>query len=254
MKNLRVLLPFATALMISAVVEAGHHSSHLGGVIKQLDLSDDQRADLRRVFKQSRLDKQLYKTDVRAIDEQLKSVIHAAQWNAQEAERLLLEKQTIRSQSALTRVTNRHYLWHNLSEAQQQKFTELMSRKRSDNKHADRKSRSPMAKFSKLNLTDEQQNQIESVLVEQKSQLKQWREARKTVKQQEAMLIKADEFDHTGWQKVHQQQQKINLQLAKSHAYTRHQIWQLLDQQQQTKMQELSGKRRHKHRHKTARS
>ncbi|QFU03874.1 periplasmic protein [Pseudoalteromonas sp. THAF3] len=101
-----------------------------------------------------------------------------------------------------------------------------------------------------LQLSEQQQSQIEAILDAQK-QLQPQRDQRGDMKQQLNALTHTNaSFDEQAARALIQEQQAKQLERKVARLHTQHQIWNLLTEQQQQKLQELKEKRQSRGHHK----
>ncbi|GAA0858771.1 Spy/CpxP family protein refolding chaperone [Aliiglaciecola litoralis] len=245
--SIRNIVFFVSATALFSAAGASAHSRHeqpIRAMLQQLDLDQQQRQDLRALMQQSKQDRQVFKIDLKSLKQQMDEVIRADQWDQQRATTIIQQKQHIDAQLALSRANNKHTIWNTLSADQQQQFDTLVLEQRQQKQ--DKRARDPMKRFARLNLSDEQHSQISALIEAQRSQRQLSKANLSQFRQQQAQLIKNDEFDQTSWLASYQQMQQNQMELAVSVAHARHQIWNTLDQQQQAKMLKMENKRKHK--------
>lgn len=244
MKTIKKLKVTIVAMSIiaafgAATVHAHDRQNHpMRAVLKQLDLTEQQRQNVRINMQKTRLEAKIYRQDMKAVKEQLSAVIRSSQWDEQLASQLIQQKQDIHANVALTRASSKHNLWHTLDGAQQQKFDELVQDKKSK-----RGQRKAMRRFGPLNLSEQQKSDIEALFAAQKEQRLSMKPEMKSFKQSQALLIKGEEFDQDAWLDAFKQMQQTQLTLAVANAHTRHQIWNLLDEDQKAKLVKMEKKR-----------
>ncbi len=246
MKTILRLLPIIACLSAPGLVMAKHHEAPLKEVLSQLDLSVQQRNDMRTLMKQSREQARIYKQDVKNIQGQIQEQIQAPQFDKATVQSLIEQRQKLQSEVALLNAQNRHQMWQQLSTEQQQKFNQLMESKGNDRtKQADRQ-RNPMRMLAALDLSDEQESQFQQWLAEEKPKNQALHQQLKAFKRAEKELIQQSEFDPQAWQAIDQQQKSVQAQLALNHSETRNRIWNALSETQQQKLQKLTHKRMEK--------
>ncbi|WJG10027.1 Spy/CpxP family protein refolding chaperone [Aliiglaciecola sp. LCG003] len=241
-----IILSAAATLTLSTGIQAHEREYNQRAIYKQLDLTEQQHQDLREVKKQTKDDTHVYKQDLKQLEQQLKTLIQSERWDAESARALIERRQELKSELALTRALNHNYLWNVLDDSQQHKFTELTARKfdRKDIRQ-DKDSRHPLKRLNRLDLTEAQQQQISALLEQQKHQQSDIRQAVKAKKQDMLRLVRSTEFDQAQWQVIQQEMKESQVALAMSFSQTRHQIWNLLDEQQQGKMANMKKRQGH---------
>jgi protein CpxP len=101
-----------------------------------------------------------------------------------------------------------------------------------------------------LSLTDAQQSQIKSIIEQQKSALEQYKEAGKETRQQTKALIHSETFDEQAFRDFFLSNQDSKLEISVIKARGKHQIWNILDEDQQEKLQKMMKYRKNKMRKK----
>lgn len=101
-----------------------------------------------------------------------------------------------------------------------------------------------------LSLTDAQQSQIKSIIEQQKSALEQYKEAGKETRQQTKALIHSETFDEQAFRDFFLSNQDSKLEISVIKARCKHQIWNILDEDQQEKLQKMMKHRKNKMRKK----
>ncbi len=251
MKKTLLLAPIVAALLCSASVIAHPQEHPVREVLKQLDLSVQQKQDVRALMQQTRQDGGIYKQDMQVISQQLNRLIHSDNFDLEQAKSLISQRQALQSQISYERAKNRHAIWSSLDQDQQKKLEQLIADKKT-NKKQDRKhrgqrgERNPMRALSQLDLNEQQTASIEQIINKQQQQNKQLMSQIKQVKQAEASVIHSDNFSQDAWQAISQQAQAFKLQLAMNNSQSRNQIWNLLDDSQQQKLEQMQQRRMQK--------
>lgn len=246
MKKSLLILPLTAALLFAGqIVAAPEHGSKgkqsTAKLMKKLDLTEQQKTDMRSLRQQGKQDRQIFKQDISQIEQQLQSVIRASEWDAQAAKTLLIQRHEIKSQLALTRASSHNLLWNNLSDEQQEKLSARPKREH----HKDKK-RQAMRRFGPLDLSDTQRQAIATIIKQQKADNADLIVSKKAFKKQQAELIHSESFDNEAWQQLDAQQAELDLSLGLAMAYGRHQVWNQLDEAQQVKMDDMAKKRKEK--------
>ncbi len=239
----RSLLAVATAALITSLPVIAHNAEQppMKKILRQLDLTDQQRAQVRNLMQEVRSDAQTVHQDQALIKEQLKNAIQAQNWNEEVVTALILQKQTAKEKLALTRAVSQNTLWNQLDDQQQEKFESLVDKRQKRDRN-----RAPLRRFEPLNLSQEQYSEIEALINRQKEQITEQQKVSKPFRKQQVELIQADDFNQQAWLASHQTMQSMQLELAVNVAHTRHKIWNILTPDQQLKMQEVAQKRQQK--------
>ncbi len=103
----------------------------------------------------------------------------------------------------------------------------------------------------KLNLTEQQQAQIKSVFEQQKQALTQFKADRQQAHQNLKAIIQAPSFDEVAFRELTTQNQEVKIETSVIKARGKNQIWNLLTEEQQTKLNKMishrNKKRHNKH-------
>ncbi|MBU2878515.1 Spy/CpxP family protein refolding chaperone [Aliiglaciecola lipolytica] len=239
----------ATAAVTAFAIQAHERPEPpMRAVFKKLDLTDQQKLDVRTIMQQSKADGEIYKQDLNNIKNQLKSLIRSTDWDQDSVVSLLQQEQDIKSQLALSSATKRNAVWNTLTAEQQQKLS-AMSEKGKERKgkgHKGEKRSSPMKMFKRLDLTDEQSAKIKALFESQKAAMESQRETVKGYRDQAQQLVRSETFDQSAWLAVSEKLQAAHLQMSTDMSKVRHQIWNILDEEQQAKMAKMDEKREHR--------
>lgn len=249
MKKSLLVLPITAALLFAGqslaapehVAKEKHPSAK---TLKKFDLTDQQKSDMRSLRQQGKQDLSVFKQDITQIEQELRAVIRAAEWDEQAAKSLLIRKQEIKSQLALTRASSKNLMWNNLSEEQKNKLTTRSER--GFEKRSKSNKRKAMRRFEPLDLTDNQRHAIAGIMKQQRADNTDLVADKKRFKEQEVTLIRSESFNDDAWQQLDAQQSELDLSLGLAKAQGRHLIWNQLDDAQQVKMDNMAEKRKEK--------
>ncbi|GAB2677342.1 Spy/CpxP family protein refolding chaperone [Aliiglaciecola sp. 3_MG-2023] len=246
----KALIAMAATAAISSIAVQAHErpESPMRAVFKKLDLTDQQKLDVRTIMKQSKEDGKIYKQDLKDIKEQLKSLIRSTDWDQEAVVSLLETEQEIKAQLALGAATKRNAIWNTLTAEQQQKLSAMdeKGKNRKGKKAKGDKRRSPMKMFKRLDLTEEQSSEIKALFKAQKTTMDTQRETAKGYRQQAQEIVRSESFDQDAWLAVSQKLQAVQLEMSTEMSSVRHQIWNILNQEQQAKMAKMEEKREHR--------
>lgn len=250
----KTIIAIAAIAAITAFGIQAHERSDfpMRAMFKKLDLSEQQKQDVRTIMQQSKEDRKIYQQDLRDIEQQLKSLIRSTSWEQDKVTALLERKQMIRSETDLASATKRNAVWNALDPDQQQKLIAMSEkgseRKGKKEKAGDKKDKrhSPMKMFKRLDLSEEQSAKIKALFEQQKASMKAQRETIKGFRDQTMSIVRSADFDQSAWTAVNQEMSSAHLQMAADMAYVRHQIWNILDAEQQAKMAKMDDKRKHR--------
>ncbi|MFA3791824.1 Spy/CpxP family protein refolding chaperone [Aliiglaciecola sp. SL4] len=242
-----------TAISAFAIQAHERQEPPMRAVLQKLDLTDQQKVDVRTIMKQTREDGKIYHQDLKDIKDQLKSLIRTAEWDQESVVSLLEREQEIKAQLALDTATQRNAIWNTLTSEQQQKLS-AMSEKGKDRKGKGKKGKegkrekhhSPMKMFKRLDLTEEQSAKIKALFETQKASMESQRETVKGYRDQAQKIVRSESFDQAAWSAVSQKLQAAQLQMSTDMSNVRHQIWNILDEDQQAKMAKMDDRRGHR--------
>lgn len=246
-KVIAILSPVALSLaLVTLPVSAGKgHHQHRGlhSELKQLDLSEQQRQDIRQTFSQSRDDKAVYREDLRALRDELKGYIHTDSWNEAAVRELLSQQEHLLATTKLQKAQKRHTVWNLLTAEQQQQWQTLKQQKKArwDEAKAGKKRRS---KLDKLDLSAEQQASIEQLRAAMQTQKQSFKAELESFKQGQQAIIQAENFDQQAWQQLWQQNQALLVNMAVTRAKFKHDMWNVFSAEQQQAFEQMQSKRK----------
>ena len=262
LKTLISPLALAFSLAISAPILAkaehgrDHDKNQVRHMMAKLDLSKEQRQDVKQILQQSRADADLVAEDVKQAKTDLMSLIHAASWNETAVVTALQQNQQTKASLGLEKASAMHQIWLVLSDEQKTKFAKLAERK-ADGKRGNKDAKTKLQDktqgheksrgegrehFKGLALTDEQKTAIKAIKQQAKAQNEQSKEQQKAYRQAERALIASTTFNDTAYQALQAEYQDEHLQHALVMAKTRHDIWNVLSAEQQAKALEKMAK------------
>ena len=249
LKTLFSPLALALSLVIATPVLAnpehgrGQDKNQLRHVLAQLDLSQEQRQDVKQILKQSRADTGLIAEDIKNAKTELFSLIHADSWNETAVETAIQQNQQTKATLALEKASGMHQIWLLLTDKQQAKLAKIADRKQEKagakgNKKSkgDKSERSREGQFARLDLSDEQKTTIKAIKEQNYSQQQQAKETQKAFRNAERTLIASTEFNDTAYLALQAEYQAAHLQQAMLMAKTHHDIWNVLSAEQKAKV------------------
>lgn len=243
---LKKVLVLSISALLSAAVLAGPGKGQREGmhkILKQLDLTAEQRQDIRQILQDGRQDRLVYKADFRDFGQQIRAQVQSDSFDEESVKSLLQDRSDLRAELALERAQRKHQVWNLLTDEQQAEFEQQQqTRERKDPKDRIAK------RLAKLDLSSEQQMQIDQIMADNADKRTAAREQHLAFKTAQAALIKADEFDQVAWKALFAEQQAQMIQNGVNRAQARNQVWNLLTEEQQQKAQSMKKKRQKKHR------
>lgn len=249
LKSLLNPLALSLTMILSTHVWAKpqhHPDGGLHQILKQLDLNEQQRQDIRQLLKQNRADKSLYREDVKNHDQELRSLIQSETWDQAEVKAALKETREANSDHMWQKVQRTHQIWLALTPTQQQQFLQWLAQqddKKDDLRHVHKR-------LENLNLTEQQWAQVADNRGKMTAYLTEHKAAQQTFRQSLSELIGAQELSHHDWQilqNTHQQEWLAHAMFKAQNAQTQ---WTSLTPEQQNKwqlMHERAELKMHKH-------
>jgi periplasmic protein CpxP/Spy len=243
-------LTLSVGLILSATVNAApmeHNKPDLHHILAQLDLSQQQRQDIRQLLKDGRADIEIFRQDRQQFRQQLHSLIQSPNWDATAATILLNEQQEFKGQADLQRALSKHKMLLILEPEQQSKLITLLGQ----DKPKQKRDAEDMQLLNKLNLTSEQQSLLGKLMADMQANREQMSTKHQAFAEAERTLINAQEFDNAQWQALHASFQTENLAMVLSNVENRNKVWNLLNDEQQQQLVELlkASKKDRKHHH-----
>lgn len=247
MKRIGIVSALLLGASISMALTAGprhHQGGQIRDVLKQLDLTSEQKQDIKQAFKQGKQDMRVYREDMRQIRQEMKSLIQTEQWQADAVAAVISQREALTGQLALTRVQNKHHVWNLLNEEQQQKFNDLTQDRQRTPREFD-----GLGKLEKLDLSEVQQEKLIEIKAQVQSLRENVRASRKAMKETEKSLVQSADFDVDAWQTLFNEQQQNMTEAAIQMAHARHLIWNMLTDEQQETLANSIKEKRHEKRH-----
>ncbi|WP_158966817.1 Spy/CpxP family protein refolding chaperone [Paraglaciecola sp. L3A3] len=245
-----VCLSLALSSQVLAKPERGHERHKMAKVFSQLSLTNAQKQDIKQIFKQSRADRQATGPEAQPLRQDIASLVHATEWDQEAVETLLGQQQNEMLEAGLKRAENRHAVLSILTDEQKAQLTAMKEAHKDKGEHKGKrapkgKNKGKSEKRFKRGLSAEQTAAIESIKSQSKESAEVLKEKLKAFKQAERSLITSAEFDAESWTSLRQEYQHDFLAMSVLQAKTKHDMWNVLTPEQQSKMQRMM-KRKHK--------
>lgn len=252
-------LAITLSLAISSVAIANpdqrpdsHQHNPIRQILSQLDLSTEQRQDVKQLLRQSRADTNLIAADLQSVKSDLHRLIHTTDWNQAAVETALLQNQQTLASLGHQKASTMHQIWLLLSDQQKAQFSQLVDSKDSRmGDRGDKKSRHKNLEpgqigapklFESLDLSEDQRAAIKSI--RQKNLSSESNQALVNFREAERALIASGNFNDDSYQALQAEYQAAHLQHALAMAKTRHEIWNVLTPEQQAKAPEKMSRRK----------
>jgi len=227
-----IALCLALAIAVPAIAKKGHHQKCDGmrQILSELSLTSTQKQDIRQIFKQSREDRNMFKTVDKALRTELHSIIESTEWDRTAVESAITQRQALMQEKALQRASNKHQVWRLLTEIQQTEFVpQLDSRKE---KRAE--SKREHKKLKRLGFTEDQLAAVKAIKTAAKENGAKVKAKLKSYQQAERALIQSANFNPEAWESLNTEYQADFMVMAILKAKSKHDIWNLMTPEQQT--------------------
>ncbi|MFT6896906.1 MAG: Spy/CpxP family protein refolding chaperone [Paraglaciecola sp.] len=254
LKSLIKPLAFSVAIILGGNVYAKSESQpHTRGglhqILKQLDLNDQQRQDIRQLLKQHKADRSVYRQHPQEKNQALRTLIQSTSWDQDAVMTELENRQATHSEHMWQKVQSQHQIWLTLTPLQQQQFLSLLAQQ-DDDKRGDRHLH---RRLKKLDLTEQQWAQVESNRSKMQTYITEHKAAQQKFRQALTELIGKEELSHNDWLVLQSNYLQDWLAHGMFRAENEHALWVLLAPGQQKKwqlMQQRTEQEMHKHKSK----
>ena len=243
-----IALCLSLAIAVPAIAHKSHHQRHDGmrQILSELSLTDTQKQDIKQILKQSREDRNLFKTDNKSLKTELRSIIQSSEWDQTAVESALTQRQALTQEKTLQRANNKNQVWNLLTETQQVEFiAQLETRKAKREEMGPRDKRKDKGnRLERLGLSTEQLAAVETIKSEAKASRAAIKTSIKVYKEAEQALIHSSGFNPQTWQTLNAQYQADFLSMGVLEAKTKYDIWNLLTPEQKiVAAQKFKGKK-----------
>ena len=252
-------ITFFLTLVIAApaIAKKGHYQHHDGmrHILSELSLTDTQKQDIRQLLKQTRDDSDLFSIDVKSLKTELRDLVQSTEWDPAAVESVISQRQTLIQEKALQRANNKNQVWNLLTDTQQAEFVVLSNNLKAEREEirddgkgkGKEKGKRKGNKLKRLDLTETQLTDVQSIKTSTKASGKEIKVKLKTYKQAERVLIHSSNFNAEAWQTLNIKYQADFLAMAVLNAKYKHDIWNLLTPEQQTRAGEKQKGKKGKH-------
>jgi protein CpxP len=220
-------------------------------VLKQLDLSEQQKLDIKAIMQETREDNSVFDGDKQEIMLQMRDLMNMPSWDAQTARQLISAQIEQGKDIQLNRAEARHQIYSLLTNEQKAELASKADKPK--NKKGKQKGKKRAAKMKSrmakaLALTDEQQAQLKSIDAEAKAVKDSFKPVMKAHREQIKALVQADVFDADAW---------LALQTSFMPEFVEHRVLlaeskynkkAVLTEEQSTKMENIRNKMKDKRR------
>lgn len=247
----KILAPLAVSISLAFASTSfagsdhhGHKKNELRQILKQLDLSQTQAQDVRQLMQQGHEDQSVYRLDMREIRSQLTSLVQNTEWDQQAVEAVLLRRLGLFAQMGWQKANKRKQVWQLLTPQQQFEFVQFIEQE--DNRKG--KQQESFKFLQNFDLSDQQTAEIEKIRANFENITAGFKAQHQEFRRAQQTLIMSDSLDAINWQALETKYQGDILAMAIAKAQSRHNVWNVLNTEQQTQWQEKT-QRRHQQRH-----
>jgi len=247
----------------AAVANSQQHHDPMRNFVK-LKLSDQQKQDMRAIFKATRENNGVYAGEKKEIMIQMQELMNMPSWDQASAETIIKSQVQQRQHIALNRAKARNQVYNLLTDEQKATLAEKEAEKtagRAKYQHANdgegKKSKSKrkgkagkmkLARLSKaLHLTNEQVTQFKAIDANAKQQMLVLKEQGKAHHESMKAIVHTSSFDETAWLSAHSSaiDEMVAFKLIKTKA--RYDQVSLLTDEQKEKFTKIMKKMKDKH-------
>jgi Spy/CpxP family protein refolding chaperone len=226
-----------------------HRGKHIKQMLRGLDLTAEQRQDIKQIVREARQEAKLYKEDIKLAKQETRDLVQQPDFDQQGAEGVITTNAVVKMQLAQKRAETRHEIWTLLTEEQQQKWQDRIDN-RAEKEPREFNSERQAKFFERLDFTDAQIEQATQIREQARASTQELKSKRKAFKQAEFDIITADEFSVEAWQALHAQYADDFAQGQLIALETRNQMFNLMTEEQRQKAEKIrkrkgrKGKRR----------
>lgn len=231
-----IALCLALAIAVPAIAKKGHHQKCDGmrQILSELSLTSTQKQDIRQIFKQSREDRNMFKTDDKALRTELHSIIESTEWDRTAVESAITQRQALMQEKALQRASNKHQVWRLLTEIQQTEFVPQLDSRKAKRKEKRAESKREHKKLKRLGFTEDQLAAVKAIKTAAKENGAKVKAKLKSYQQAERALIQSANFNPEAWESLNTEYQADFMVMAILKTKSKHDIWNLMTPEQQT--------------------
>ncbi len=271
-KPIVTLIATACITLSSATIAFAkpHHSDDFSKrTLSQLDLSAQQKQDIKAVLKATREDNSVFAGERQEMRAQMQALMNMPVWDAATAESIIRAQITQGQSIALNRAKARNQVYNLLSDEQQTQLNEKASsqdsRKGKFKRDNDEKSRmkdidradvkqddweKKTSRISKkLELTDAQEAQWKSIHKEAKKNAQAFRVNSKSHRETMKTIVQQAEFDEQAWLTAQASFKDELVAHRVAQAKVRYDSMSILTDEQREKMQKMSKRMKEKRGH-----
>lgn len=210
-------------------------------VFSQLDLTIGQKQELFVLKRNLKDEVGVYRADLANVKRDVGNLVKTDELDVAAVEAQLTAQTSLISQLGLAKAEHRNEVWNVLTDEQREKLADLMEDKGSN---ASEKREERKARFiSKLELTEEQQASFEQINAAFAQQKEVFKEKRMSFRTAEKAIIQQETFDEEAWMALFNVYSDDAVAMGVEKAKHRHEIWNILTDEQREKLEKRMEKR-----------
>ncbi|MFT5277140.1 MAG: protein CpxP [Glaciecola sp.] len=248
MKKLLVSLSIASLLSVSSYAinakERDHHGAQDRMAMKSLNLSAQQKQDIKQIRKETMQDLSVYKGERKQFRESMRDLMVSEIWNEAAVRAAIDEQMTAQLQSKLIKAKSKNKVFNQFNEQQKSQF--IAKRWDKEKGKGDRKSKGAEKKVQRLTkvlaLSVEQQAQLTAMMETNKTLRQANREQASSLRTQLANIVQAPDFDENTWLAIHSDNKQQKLDMTVTKAKARFDMLSVLNEEQREKFAKVMSK------------
>ena len=236
---------FAMSVSAAPFDVPAKHAGKMIHVLKELDLNDEQKGEVRDILSAAREDVDIFADDRKQQRETIKQLVEADAWDQAAVEQAFLANVDVKQQRRLNFAQVRHQIWNVLDTEQQADLQEMTAETKAE-RDGNKRQKVWERLAKRIGVTEAQQQEIDAIRSAFEFDKSTVRETMKAHKDAEKALIQTADFDQAAWDSLFQEHQAFTIELAVSKAYMQHQILQVLTPEQREQLSKAERKIRKK--------
>jgi protein CpxP len=233
----------------SAMAKEPSHNKqhHMKMMVKKLDLSEEQKQLLKSQRQAAKADRQAMRAEKLAFQQQMESLVKAADFDEQAVRDLIAEQQAKMLETQVSKARDQHNLWKILDEEQQQKLSAISKGKlKAQFKNKARKGKQDMRILRQLDLSEDQKEQIRSLVQQRVANIDPFADGPHAKMESIKALTQTDSFNESAVSAIISDDLDKHLEKKVAALKVRHQIWHILNSEQQAAFEEIKQQRMEK--------
>jgi Spy/CpxP family protein refolding chaperone len=241
MKKLLIVLTIASLLSVCSSAinakERNHHADLERVSLTSLNLSIQQKQDIKQIRKETKQDLNLYRGEQRQLKQSIQALMRSQVWDELAVKAAFEEQMATKMQSMLILAKSKNKVFNQLTEVQKsQLITERLEKKKATKDRNGKSAQKKMLRLTKaLSLTAEQQTQLIVMMEVNKTLRLANKKESMTIKSQLASVVQAASFDEDAWLAIHSDNQPQKLDMAVRKAKARFDVLSVLNEEQREK-------------------